>query len=180
MRQLRNVACALSGLSGERQHCLMSVQAHHFGERLRRGDPDLLQIGQSNGTDQGSNKGRARIGVNRDFITILAKAGCKTLWRGWVVRGAFVDTCRRHCSRAPRLICAWQGGIMVRSLAVLFLSIPPLAAERSSLVLRDAPLLNVDRDGNSSAAITLYNTGAPIKQLRLNLLDFKHKRPEGK
>jgi hypothetical protein len=62
----------------------------------------------------------------------------------------------------------------------LFILVPALAAEKS-LVLLEAPLLNVDQNGNASAVITLRNdTDAAIPQLRLNLSDFTHKRRDGR
>lgn len=65
--------------------------------------------------------------------------------------------------------------------AVFLLSVSSALAAEKSLVLLEAPLLSVDQNGNASATITLRNdTGAAIPQLRLNLSDFTHKRPDGK
>jgi hypothetical protein len=69
---------------------------------------------------------------------------------------------------------------MIWYFVLLLLTSSALAAE-PSLVLVDAPLLMVDQNGNASATILLRNdTGTPIPQLRLNLSDFMHKRPDGK
>ena len=64
---------------------------------------------------------------------------------------------------------------------VLFLLAGSALAAEKSLVLVDPPFLTVDQNGNASAIIMLRNdTGTPIPQLRLNLSDFMHKRPDGK
>src|SRR5947209_5440962 len=64
---------------------------------------------------------------------------------------------------------------------VLFLLTGSALAAEKSLVLVDAPALIVDQNGNASATMTLRNdTGTAIPQLRLNLSDFMHQRPDHK
>jgi hypothetical protein len=68
---------------------------------------------------------------------------------------------------------------MVWLVMLCLLAGPTLAADKS-LVLVEAPSLLVDQSGSASATILLRNdTSDAISQLRLNLSDFMHRRPDG-